>query len=76
MEFERVCEIIADILGIDAQSIRPESSLSEDLEADSLSAVEILMALEEETGLEISEDDAVNMKTVSDIMTYLDEHVR
>lgn len=75
MEFERVCEIIADILGIDAESIRPESSLSEDLEADSLSAVEILMALEEETGLEISEDDAVTMKTVADIMAYLDEHV-
>ena len=76
MEFERVCEIIAEILGIDAESIRPESSLAEDLEADSLSAVEILMALEEETGLEISEDDAVSMKTVSDIMNYLDEHVR
>jgi len=75
MEFERLREIIADVLGIDADSIRMDSSLADDLEADSLSAVEILMALEEETGIEINDEDAVNMKTVSDILTYLDEHL-
>lgn len=75
MEFERLCEIIADVLGIDAETIHMDSSLAEDLEADSLSAVEILMALEEETGVEIEDTEAANMKTVADIMAYLEEHV-
>ena len=73
MEFERVCEIIADVLGCDMESITLESSLADDLEADSLSAVEILMALEEETGITISDSDAVNFKTVGDIMSYLED---
>lgn len=74
MEFERVREIIADILGCDLDLITMDASLADDLEADSLSAVEILMALEEETGITIADSDAVNFKTIADIMNYLEDH--
>lgn len=73
MEFDRVREIIADILGCDIDRITMDAALAEDLEADSLSAVEILMALEEETGITIADSDAVNFKTIADIMNYLED---
>ena len=75
MKFERVCEIIADILGCSIEQLTPETALVEDLEADSLSAVEILMALEDETGITIEDGEAANFKTIADIMDYLDTHM-
>lgn len=74
MSFERVCEIIADILGCNMEQLTLDTALVEDLEADSLSAVEILMALEDETGITIEDGEAVNFKTIGDIMNYLEIH--
>ena len=74
MEFEKVRDIIVETLGCDAEEVTPEASLSDDLGADSLAAVELVMALEEATGLAIAEEDAANLKTVSDILTYLATH--
>ena len=58
MEFEKVRDIIVETLGCDAEEVTPEASLSDDLGADSLAAVELVMALEEATGLSIAEEDA------------------
>ena len=74
MEFEKVRDIIVETLGCDAEEVTPEASLADDLGADSLAAVELVMALEEATGLSIAEEDAANLKTVSDILTYLATH--
>ena len=74
MEFEKVRDIIVETLGCDAEEVTPEASLSDDLGADSLAAVELVMALEEATGLSIAEEDAANLKTVSDILTYMATH--
>ena len=71
MEFEKVRDIIVETLGCDAEEVTPEASLADDLGADSLAAVELVMALEEATGLSIAEEDAANLKTVGDILTYL-----
>ena len=74
MEFEKVRDIIVETLGCDAEEVTPEASLSDDLGAESLAAVELVMALEEATGLSIAEEDAANLKTVGDILTYLAAH--
>lgn len=74
MEFEKVRDIIVETLGCDAEEVTPEASLADDLGADSLAAVELVMALEEATGLSIAEEDAANLKTVGDILTYLATH--
>ena len=74
MEFEKVRDIIVETLGCDAEEVTPEASLSDDLGADSLAAVELVMALEEASGLSIAEEDAANLKTVGDILTYLAAH--
>ena len=74
MEFEKVRDIIVETLGCDAEEVTPEASLSDDLGADSLAAVELVMALEEATGLSIAEEDAANLKTGGDILTYLAAH--
>ena len=83
MEFEKVRDIIVETLGCDAEEVTPEASLSDDLGADSLAAVELVMALEEATGLSIAEEDAglsiaeedaANLKAVGDILIYLAAH--
>ena len=74
MEFEKVRDIIVETLGCDAEAVTPTASLADDLGADSLAAVELVMALEEAAGSSIAEEDAANLKTVGDIMTYLAAH--
>ena len=72
--FEKIKTIIADQLGIDnADELTLETSLKEDLDADSLDAVEVIMALEDEFGIEIPDEDAENMKTIGDICHYIEE---
>lgn len=76
--FERVRDITADKLSVDEGEITAESSFTEDLNADSLDVVELIMAIEEEFGsdeqpLEISDEDAENIRTVNDAVTYLSE---
>ena len=72
MDFEKVKEIIVETLSCDADKVTMEATLAEDLEADSLSAVELSMALEEAFGIAIADEDLPNMKTVGDIVRYLE----
>ena len=72
---ERLIEIIAQQLGVDEDNVTPDASFMEDLGADSLDTVELVMALEEEFDLEIPDSDAEKIQTVQDALSYLDEHV-
>lgn len=74
MEFEKVRDVIVETLGCDAEQVTLEATLAEDLGADSLASVELVMALEEATGISIDDADVANIKTVGDIMTYLNGH--
>lgn len=71
MEFERLQEVIADSLGCDKEEVTMEASFRDDLGADSLDAVELILAVEEASGVEIPDEEAGKMKTVSDIVEYL-----
>jgi acyl carrier protein len=71
---ERVKEIIIDQLGVDAKEVTAEASFIEDLGADSLDTVELVMALEEEFGVEIPDEDAEKISTVGEAITYIQEH--
>jgi len=68
---ERVKEIIADQLGISVDQIKPESKFVDDLGADSLDVVELIMAFEEEFGVEIPDEDAEKIATVQDVLDYI-----
>lgn len=71
--FERIREIIAEQLGIDdLDTITLNTSLTEDLEADSLDAVEVIMALEDEYGIEIPDEEAENFKCIGDICSFIE----
>ena len=67
----RLTDIVVDILGVDASDVKPEASFREDLDADSLDLVELIMAFEEEFGEEISDEDAKNIKTVGEAITFI-----
>ncbi len=69
---ERVSKIIVDLLGADSSKVTPEARFREDLEADSLDLVELIMAFEEEFGGEISDEDAQKISTVGEAVTYID----
>lgn len=71
MNFENVRNVIAETLGCDVEAVTMEAKLQEDLGADSLAAMELMMALEEAAGISIDDDAMTKMKTVSDIMDYL-----
>jgi len=71
---ERIKDIIADRLELKTDQIVPAASLQEDLGADSLDAVELIMALEEEFGIEIPDDHAEELKTVGDVFSYIQDH--
>ncbi|MDQ7029508.1 MAG: acyl carrier protein [Ardenticatenia bacterium] len=72
--FERVRQIIAEQLDVDPEQITMETRFREDLEADSLDLVELIMAFEEEFGGEISDEEAQEIQTVGDAVRYLEEH--
>lgn len=74
MEFNAVKDIIVETLGCDEEKVTLEASLSDDLGADSLAAVELVMALEEASGIKIDDADVAELKTVADIMNYLESH--
>ena len=70
----KVKSIIADQLGVGEDEIKPESSFIEDLGADSLDIVELVMAMEEEFEVEIPDEEAENIKTVGDAINYIHTH--
>lgn len=69
--FENVRDIIVNTLSCDAEEIKLDTSLVEDLEADSLEIVELSMALQESLGVEIKDEDLEKIKTVKDILDYI-----
>jgi acyl carrier protein len=72
---ERVRDIIVDRLGVDLSKVTPEARFREDLEADSLDLVELIMAFEENFGGEISDEDAQKITTVGEAVSYIQTHM-
>jgi len=70
---ERVSQLIVDQLGVSVEEIKPEVSFLDDLGADSLDIVELVMALEEEFDIEIPDDDAEKIQTIGDAFAYVKE---
>lgn len=73
-DMDKIKKIIAEQLGVDESEITPESHFIDDLGADSLDTVELVMALEEEFGIEIPDEDAEKIQTVGDVAKYIDDH--
>jgi acyl carrier protein len=73
---ERLKKIIVDQLGVDESEVVPSASFVEDLNADSLDLVELIMSLEEEFKLQISDEDAEKITTVQEAEDYIEEHLR
>ncbi|HEX9435907.1 MAG TPA: acyl carrier protein [Candidatus Limnocylindria bacterium] len=71
--YDRLKKIIVEQLGVDEGEVKPEASFVDDLNADSLDLVELIMSLEEEFGMEISDEEAEKIKTVGDAMEYIEE---
>ena len=69
----KVKKIVAEQLGVDASQVTPEASFIEDLGADSLDTVELVMALEEEFGREIPDEEAEKLETVGDVVKYIED---
>ncbi len=69
---QRVSSIVGEQLGVEQADLVPEASLLDDLGADSLAVVELVMALEEEFGIEVPDDDVENIRTIQDIVQYVE----
>ncbi len=72
---EQVQDIVVDLLGVNAEQVLPAARFREDLEADSLDLVELIMAFEEKFGGEISDEDAQKITTVGDAISYVTDHM-
>jgi acyl carrier protein len=71
---EKVRDIIVDQLGVNAEQVVPEAKFIEDLGADSLDTVELVMAFEEEFSIEVPDEEAEKLQSVSDVVRYVEEH--
>lgn len=69
---ERVIKVTCEELGVSESEVKPESSFTDDLGADSLDVVELVMAFEEEFGIDIPDDDVANLKTVQEAANYIE----
>ena len=74
--FQEVKAVIVELLGVDESKVTPAAKFREDLEADSLDLVELIMAFEEKFGGEISDEDAQKLTTVGEAVAYLDQHLK
>lgn len=74
MVFDKLKNIIAEQLDVEEEEIKMESSFQDDLDADSLDVVELIMAIEDEFDLEIPDEDAENISTVKDAVEYIEKH--
>jgi len=74
--FEQVKKVIINLLGVKEDKVTPEAKFREDLEADSLDLVELIMAFEEEFGGEISDEDAQKITSVGEAVKYIDSHLK
>lgn len=74
--YSEIRDIIVNLLGVDAGKVTPEARFREELEADSLDLVELIMAFEEKFGAEISDEDAQKITTVGGAVTYIDERMK
>jgi acyl carrier protein len=72
---DEIKEIIVELLGVDEEKVTPEARFREDLEADSLDLVELIMAFEEKFGGEISDEDAQSITTVGEAIAYIEERM-
>ena len=72
--FEQVKEVVVEQLNANPDEVKPESRFVEDLGADSLDVVELVMALEEKFGIDIPDEDAEKIQTVADAVKYIEEH--
>ncbi len=73
---ERVREIIVELLGVDASKVTRDARFREDLEADSLDLVELIMEFEQRFGSDISDEDAQKLETVGDVVDYIDSRAK
>lgn len=76
MTIDKVKEMLANQLNIEVKNIKPTSKIVEDLGADSLDMIEMLMSLEEEFNISVPDDKADGLKTVADIAKFIDENVK
>lgn len=74
MVLEKVTEILCDQLDVNAEKVTMEASITDDLDADSLDVVDLVMSLEEEFDVEIPDEEVENIKTVGDIVKYIEDH--
>lgn len=72
--YERVQSIVAERLGVDEDKVTMDAAFIDDLNADSLDLVEVIMAMEQEFDLEISDEEAEKIRTVGDAVSYINEH--
>jgi acyl carrier protein len=72
---ERVKKIVIDQLGVDEEQVTPDASITDDLGADSLDRVELVMAIEQEFDIEISDEEAEKIETIQDAVKYVQEQV-
>lgn len=73
MDLKKVKEVVAEQLGVEITELKPETSLKDDIGADSLDLFQIIMSLEEEFGIEIPTEDTENINTIGDIEAYLEK---
>ena len=73
---EKITQTIVDQLGVDKSAVVPEAKFIDDLGADSLDIVELLMAVEDQFGIEVPDEDAEGMQTIGDIIRYIEEHMK
>ena len=74
--FERVKKVLVAELGVDEDQVTMESNIIEDLHADSLSVMQVIMGLEDEFGISVEDDDVKELLRVKDIVAYLEQHVK